>query len=640
MDLIKLGLTLIPAIILVSPASAQRADDNAVRAAEDAFGVSVGNESVGLYNSSSVRGFSPVAAGNVRIEGLYFDQAGDITDRLVDGTTIRVGLTAQGYPFPAPTGIADYKLRMAGERPIASAVAGIADYFGPFVELDLQLPLAGDRLGLTAGASYLFDESADGSDARFFSRAASLRWQPAAGIELVSFWSRVDGYDEEASPLIFVAGPYLPPRIERRRFFGQRWADERDHSILYGGFGKAELGSGWALAAGLFRSFEVDESEFADLFLDTQRDGTARHVIIADPSKKSASTSGELRLTRSFVEGPRRHAFHLIARGRERRASYDGSDEIDLGPARIGVPDPVPEPNFEFGPRSRDRVRQRTAGLAYEGRWTRVGELSVGLQKTDYAKLVDQPGSSRARTSDAPWLYYATLALHLTDRAVIYGGYTRGLEETGVAPDNAVNRGEALPAARTSQRDAGIRYALTPDLKLLAGLFDVRKPYYNLDADNVFGQLGQVRHSGAELSVAGSIGERLNVVAGAVLLRARVSGEAVELGRVGPRPVGTTATTLRSTVEYRPSFLDGLSLDLAVAYDGDRVASRDNRLEVPAHTLLDLGGRYRFRIGRAPAQLRLRLENLTNEFAWRVSGSGAFQVNHARRLTGSLAVDF
>jgi hypothetical protein len=130
MDLIKLGLTLIPAIILVSPASAQRADDNAVRAAEDAFGVSVGNESVGLYNSSSVRGFSPVAAGNVRIEGLYFDQAGDITDRLVDGTTIRVGLTAQGYPFPAPTGIADYKLRKAGERPIASAVAGIADFFG------------------------------------------------------------------------------------------------------------------------------------------------------------------------------------------------------------------------------------------------------------------------------------------------------------------------------------------------------------------------------------------------------------------------------------------------------------------------------------------------------------------------------
>jgi iron complex outermembrane recepter protein len=92
-------------------AYAQRTDNNAVTQVDDAFGASVGDEQIGIYNAYDVRGFSPVDAGNVRIEGLYFDQQSNPTDRLVDGNTIHVGISAQGYAFPAPTGIADYSLR-------------------------------------------------------------------------------------------------------------------------------------------------------------------------------------------------------------------------------------------------------------------------------------------------------------------------------------------------------------------------------------------------------------------------------------------------------------------------------------------------------------------------------------------------
>ncbi len=45
-----------------------------VTQAEDAFGFSVGRESLGIYNAGNARGFSPTAAGNLRIDGLYFDQ--------------------------------------------------------------------------------------------------------------------------------------------------------------------------------------------------------------------------------------------------------------------------------------------------------------------------------------------------------------------------------------------------------------------------------------------------------------------------------------------------------------------------------------------------------------------------------------
>jgi len=51
----------------------RRAAENAVRSAQDAFGTSIGRETIGLYSAGSVRGFSANAAGNARINGLFYD---------------------------------------------------------------------------------------------------------------------------------------------------------------------------------------------------------------------------------------------------------------------------------------------------------------------------------------------------------------------------------------------------------------------------------------------------------------------------------------------------------------------------------------------------------------------------------------
>ena len=97
-------------------AAAQRVADNAVKAADDAFGTTVGNEQTGLYNPYEARGFSPVEAGNVRIEGLYFDQQVQLNSHVGRGNTVRVGISAQSYAFPAPTGVADFSLRLPGDK--------------------------------------------------------------------------------------------------------------------------------------------------------------------------------------------------------------------------------------------------------------------------------------------------------------------------------------------------------------------------------------------------------------------------------------------------------------------------------------------------------------------------------------------
>ncbi len=631
------------AAAFVTPAEAQRTEDNAVTAAEDAFGTSIGNESIGLYSASQVRGFSPVTAGNVRIEGVYLDRQGYVAMRLVEGSTIRVGLTAQGYPFPAPTGIVDYRLRRAGDRPLVSVVAGSFAYGAPSIEVDAQLPIAGKRLGVAFGASYAHEEYYDGADAGYFRAAIIPRWRPNDNVEIIPFWSTTIGRDEEVAPTIVSAGAYAPPEVARRHYFGQDWAAKDSRSTNAGVIAKARIGQNWAIAGGVFRSIFVNEENFAQNFVGTTQDGRTRTQVIADPGQRYASTSGELRVSRSFTEGPRLHTLHASVRARQLDSRYGGAaPPIDLGERRLGEATPAPEPaSFAFGERTHDRVRQTTIGLAYEGRWKGLGELSLGLQRADYSKTIDLPGDlPTAHAENQPWLFNASAAAYLTDDIALYAGYTRGLEESGLAPNNAANRNEALPAIRTRQADAGIRWTISPRMKLVAGVFGVRKPYFNTDEANVYTILGDVRHRGVELSLSGNPLDNLSIVAGAVLMQPRVTGEAVELGRVGRKPLGQSATILRGNADYRLPFLSGVSLDLALSWYGERPASRDNLVTVDPYALIDLGARYRFKLGKSPATFRVQMQNVTNAFAWSIVGSNSYGLMDKRRFTAFLAVDF
>jgi len=126
---------------------ADRASQNAVQAADDAFGISVGHESIGLYSSTDVRGFSAIDTGNVRFEGLYVDAVNLPSQRLLDSTSIRVGIAAQGFLFPAPTGVVDYTLHRPGDKLKASGYTHVDTYGAYSFEFDGEAPLVRDKLG-------------------------------------------------------------------------------------------------------------------------------------------------------------------------------------------------------------------------------------------------------------------------------------------------------------------------------------------------------------------------------------------------------------------------------------------------------------------------------------------------------------
>lgn len=619
-------------------ARAQRVNDNAVASAEDAFGASIGTEKVGLYSSTDVRGFSPVTAGNIRLEGLYIDRPATFTDRLVESNTVRVGLAAQNYLFPAPTGVVDYRLRRAGDKPITSVLLGYGAMGGGRIEVDSQIPLA-EGLSLAAGAAIFEHEYASGSDPLAVSYGLVLRWKPLPGTEIIPFWSRIDNYDQEAVPLYQGGSVLLPPQIKRLDYPGPVWADQRSAQNNYGMLARGRAPGNIDLAAIIFRSENHIATNYASIFSDFAADRTARLRITRDPKAFTDSTSGELRAGKTFIEGERRHTFQVSLRGRKRQAAYGGGTTTDFGRVSLDAPVTFAEPAFTPRAQARDRVSQWTAGLAYDGRWRNHGSVNLGAQYTDYTKRAARPGAPISETHNPTWLYNGALAVDLARSVAAYGSVTRGLEESGVAPDSAANRTQALPAIVTDQWDAGLRWKLPKDMRLVTGVFQVRKPYFAPDDVNVYRELGRVRQRGAEISLTGSPVKNLSVVAGAVLMSPKVSGEPVEAGLIGSKPVGQTERLLTLSGTYNLP-VEGLTLTFAANNHGARTGDQTNRIEIPARTILDAGLRYRFDALGTPALLRFQVTNLTDEFDWKPVSSGTYEVNAPRTFTLYLTMDF
>jgi iron complex outermembrane receptor protein len=625
-------------------AYAQRADENAVTAAEDAFGVSVGSERIGIYSDREVRGFSPVTAGNVRVEGVYIDLQGQLNSSLAEGNTIRVGLTALSYPFPAPTGIVDYRLRSGSGGPSISPAVTVGSFGELSLELQGHMPIVGDELTMSGAAA--LRRNAEGPDQfnRVFNFGLVTRWKPTESVQLTPFW----GYSrnvEDIKPVVFVSGFFIPPDVGSE-FFGQEWADQDRVQENIGLLGRFDLSESLVLNTGVFRSRVAMLENYSDLYRNTGQDGVADHFINANPESRRASNSGEARLTWRHRSGSLAHTVHAMVRGRQAMSRYGGSASASFGRATVGQYAPVERPNFVFRPQSRDHVEQFTGGIGYEGALAGIGQVSLGVQRSRYEKDVDSPVNGISSITSQPWLFNASGAINIIQRLAVYGGYTRGMEENGTAPDSAANRGQPLPSAITSQREFGFRYALRPGFQIVGGGFELRKPYFSLNSENVFTDLGSLVNRGVEASLAGELVEGLNVVAGAVLMDPQVEGPDVVLGRVGERAVAQTRQLFRANINYRLPFLAGVSLDAGIDHSGPLTASvrpdpaTGEQLEVPSRTEVDLGARYRFELRGAPAVLRFQIENVFDVRGWNPTSSGGFESEGPRAASLELAADF
>lgn len=629
------------AALLPAEAAAQNASTNATTQSDDAFGRQIGTERSGLYTNDYVRGFDPVDAGNSRIEGLYFDQLDRLPGRVVGSTAIRVGITAQRYAFPAPSGLIDYDMRKPGGETEATIDLRGGPNFGGVGQFEFALPVDGERFGFTGGFSERWRIEPAGTTSQSINWGLLAQWKPGPRSMLLGFGGLTVERSWEVDPILFPDGA-LPPKIERGEYRGQPWAEKEIRRSTEGLVAKFPI-AGLRLETGLFYTWRERPLNFTDLMSGVTPDGkVASRTIVADRKSSEQSWSGEVRLVKEWQGGGLNHRVIASLRGRKKNREFGGQHRIDLGPSMIFAQDLRAEPAFAFGPKNTDEARQVQIGAIYSLiAGDRFG-FDLGASKSHYEKDVDyaDPLLGDTQTEDDRILWNASASYRIAPAITLFGGISRGLEEAPIAPDRAVNRSEAPPAIATKQEEAGLRLALGKSLTLLGGAFRLSKPYYNLDPALRYRSLGSVAIKGIELSLAGKVAPGVTIVAGSVLMQPRISGEAVDTGLIGAHPVGQPKR--RSTVNFDWRLGEGsgpLSFDIAIDSSSSSWVNAENTLSAPGYFTMDFGVRYRFAIGDIRAVLRPKIENLFNEFSWRVSQNGGLTYSNSRNYSLQLIAD-
>jgi iron complex outermembrane recepter protein len=629
-------------------ALAQHADENIATQSDDAFGRTVGTERSGLYTGSEVRGFNPSEAGNIRMNGLYIDLINLVSSRLIHGFTVRVGIAAQRYPFPAPTGLVDYDLAIAHEEAKLSVIADTSSgfVFGPGLLADFELPVDGERFGLSGGAAVRFATRPDGGHHTFSTLAGTAVFRPAEDTEILVFASKLWTLNQEPAPNYFPAGDAPPPRVPRVEFLGFEWAEYDFIAETHGTMARVPLGASSRLEAGVFYSRQNLATAFADFVLGVTPDGRlSERLVVAAADNIDRSLSGEVRMVREWTAGRFEHRVMASLRGRDRKRLFGGTTSLFLGegPGSVFTNEGWPEPAYTTGPKNTDRVKQLVPGLYYSMLWQGGASLDISVSKNRYRKAIDFANEALDDpvTRDRSWLWSASGSIAILRNLYLFGGVSRGQEDAIVAPDNAVNAAEAPPALRTKQAELGVRFGITDKLTLVAGVFELSKPYYNLDRAGFYRELGRVTHRGVELSLTGQLAPGLNIVGGMLLLDPKIAGEAVDAGQIGTRPIGQSKRRITANLDYRTQGGEGpWSFDLSVEHHSKAVGNAANTACAPAFTLANIGARYRFEVGKTLVVIRPSLTNITNAYGWKVSSIGGFTYTRPRRAVLQLIADF
>ncbi|MBS0379144.1 MAG: TonB-dependent receptor [Proteobacteria bacterium] len=626
-------------LLLSSAALAERADENAVTAANDAFGTSTGYQSIGLYSLNDARGFDPQAAGNLRIEGLYFDLPSSyLSPCFVSSVTLRVGIAAQSYDFPAPTGIVDVTLFSPDGTTAASAVANAGSWNDTGLLAEGRTAISGD-LDASACVVGNHDFSPDlAYRAGNVSAATFLRWRPAKAFELRPFVSIVSGVQRRIIPVAYTDGTSAPPAFVSRDLGAQDYTRIGWKNTIYGALANYTLSAHWTLAAGLFHALEEDPYNFNEEYLSLQPNRTADHVLDVVPPLNSVSTSGELRLQGRYGAGAHRHTLEVVLRGRSSQREFGGDALVDYGTRSIDVPLVTQPRAFATTAPSTDVTRQLDAGLLYEERWSGVGSLGFGVLRSHYRRTLEAPGSPDESGRATPWLPNAHFTLEPGAEVTLYGSYVQGLEDSALAPLTAVNRGEPPPATRSRQTDFGLRYAPREGLSVLLGGFEIQKPYFNLDDAGTYADLGTIKEEGVESSLSLG-GGGFTLVAGAVWLHPQVTRALAEPGATGSVPIGPVPFTVNLNLDCAPPAWRPFAASLQLTRLSSRVATSDDAIHLPALTTLAAGVRYQTHLAGTALTVRLDLDNLTDARGLHLSPLDQVTPELGRRVMATVAVD-
>ena len=258
-------------------------------------------------------------------------------------------------------------------------------------------------------------------------------------------------------------------------------------------------------------------------------------------------------------------------------------------------------------------------------RFNRLADLWLGLRSSHIQRDSQRTDGSRATHDDrnitTPWVAFSH---KLPYNATGYASYGQGVEAQ-VTPNRSryTNAGEALPSAKSTQKELGIKGAQGTWL-WNAALFDITRPVWGdqgaCEEDNSCTRKldGIAQHKGLELGM-GYRSNQWKVDTAATWLDAKRSLALINPVQNGQRPLNVPSLVLRAAAEYRWTQVPGLRTTLRLSHEGQRDLIEGGAMKLPAWTTADLAAHYNTKVAGQKTDWTLALENATSRAYWRES---------------------
>ena len=328
--------------------------------------------------------------------------------------------------------------------------------------------------------------------------------------------------------------------------------------------------------------------------------------------------NGQALLQGKFATGHVRHALTVGLSASGRRDEFGDAVYDWMGSSNIYRPQIVPASTNSTGPVSLRRKETQSALFAQDilslsdALRLHLGARHTRLQRDQF----DADGSLSARYDRSYLLPNVALVFAPAPQWSLYGAYSEGLEQGGIAPFGTANANQMLDPSVSHQLEIGVKAELAPDIAISAALFQIKKPLEIIDGSNTYLRRGDAVHRGLELAAQGQATR--NLVLGASLIALDASQQNTGDAALDGRRV-TNVPRFKSVLylDYSVPQLTGLNLNGSWQYAGSKAFSPDNSVTVPGYHVLNLGARYATRIAGKRTTLRFQVDNLLDRFYWR-----------------------
>lgn len=240
-------------------------------------------------------------------------------------------------------------------------------------------------------------------------------------------------------------------------------------------------------------------------------------------------------------------------------------------------------------------------------------EQNIKADSYDYNTGAAQSHYNESKLTPVGGIVYKPLA-----HVALYANYTEALQQGAVASGTGVlNVGQSFAPTVSRQKEVGVKYD-AGTVTASAALFTTTMPSAYVE-NHIFGQFGEQRNQGLELTVYGVPTHGLRLLGGLTLLDAkqRVTQDGLNQGK---DVIGTPDTQLNLGAEWDVPGVHGLTLTARALYTSSQYADGANTQELPSWSRVDLGASWATHILDRNVTFRARVDNVADKNYWASAG--------------------